>query len=82
MLKINVKLVVKSKVVMKCDKHPRYNPEKDGLGGVVGNCHKCLDLFGVHKFHMQMINAVRSYQEVAGPHEIKRVPKMAKAVGN
>lgn len=29
------------KVAVKCPKHPRHNPEKDGRGAIKGNCVTC-----------------------------------------
>jgi hypothetical protein len=41
--KLNRKYSVKAK----CSKHPRYNPEKSGRGGVIEGCKGCEE---VHDF--------------------------------
>jgi hypothetical protein len=33
------------KLAVKCPKHPRYNPAKDGEGAIRGSCRICLALF-------------------------------------
>jgi hypothetical protein len=33
------------KVRQKCEKHPRYDPEKDGEAGIKGGCARCALLY-------------------------------------
>lgn len=28
----------------RCEKHPRFNPARDGIGGIKGGCHTCHQL--------------------------------------
>jgi hypothetical protein len=44
MFQFNYKLKVAERVKAKCGRHPRYNPERDGRGGIKGGCHLLLSL--------------------------------------
>jgi hypothetical protein len=45
MFQFNYKLKVSERVKAKCNRHPRYNPERDGRGGIQGGCSTCFSLF-------------------------------------
>jgi hypothetical protein len=36
MFQFSYKLKVEERVKAKCERHPRYNPERDGRGGIKG----------------------------------------------
>lgn len=38
MFQFTYKLKVAERVKGKCERHPRYNPERDGRGGIKGGC--------------------------------------------
>ena len=44
MFKLSYKLTVRERVQGKCDRHPRYNPEKGGRAGIKGGCSACYSL--------------------------------------
>ena len=31
-----------------CDKHPRYDPGRDGQAGIKGGCYRCVELFELY----------------------------------
>jgi hypothetical protein len=39
---------VAERVKAKCERHPRYNPEREGRGGIKGVCFTCFSLFDLH----------------------------------
>jgi len=43
------------KLYARCAKHPRYNPEKDGQGGIKGACAECSHLLKLYEaaFHLK-----------------------------
>jgi hypothetical protein len=41
MFQFTYKLKVAERVKAKCERHPRYNPERDGRGGIKGGCSTC-----------------------------------------
>ena len=47
MFQFTYKLKITERVKAKC--HPRYNPERDGRGGIRGGCSTCFSLFDL--FH-------------------------------
>jgi hypothetical protein len=38
-------LKFKLNVRAKCEKHPRYDPQKDGEAGIKGGCERCTALY-------------------------------------
>ncbi|HEY4051497.1 MAG TPA: hypothetical protein VGM27_31940, partial [Acidobacteriaceae bacterium] len=61
MLKFNYKLSVKERVKAKCPRHPRYNPERDGRGGIVGTCTACYSLYDPLEARNKLDAAVREF---------------------
>lgn len=49
MFQFSYKLKVSERVKAKCNRHPRYNPERDGRGGIKGGCSTCFSLFDLHQ---------------------------------
>jgi hypothetical protein len=67
MLKFNYKLTVKERVKAKCPRHPRYNPERDGRGGIIGTCTACYSLYDLQEARNKLDAAVREFMRRAGP---------------
>jgi len=42
MLRLKINLRVRRSVRVKCPRHPRYNPEREGAGAIRGGCRYCL----------------------------------------
>ena len=61
MLKFNYKLTVKERVKAKCPRHPRYNPERNGRGGIIGNCTVCYSLYDLLEARNKLDSAVREF---------------------
>lgn len=40
-------LKIKFKFKGRCERHPRYNPSRDGLGAVKGGCQTCEQLYKI-----------------------------------
>jgi hypothetical protein len=45
----------------RCAKHPRYDPETDGLGGIRGGCRRCEMLLEIWQHHSQMVRLIREF---------------------
>ena len=45
----------------KCSKHPRYDPEVDGLGGIRGGCRRCELLLEIYAQHAGLIRSIREF---------------------
>lgn len=45
----------------RCNKHPGYNPEVDGLGGVRGGCRKCEMLLDIYTHHASLVRLLREF---------------------
>lgn len=52
-------LKIKLDVKMKCPKHPRYDPEKDYIGGIKGGCQACQFLHYTHEFSRGYVNKIK-----------------------
>jgi hypothetical protein len=44
MFQFNYKLKVAERVKAGCNRHPRYNPEREGRGGIKSGCSTCFSL--------------------------------------
>ena len=67
MFKLSYKLVVRERVQGKCDRHPHYNPEKDGKAGIKGGCSACYSLLDLHNARLKLDAAVHEFVRRAGP---------------
>jgi hypothetical protein len=45
----------------RCSKHPRYNPEIDGLGGIRGGCIRCEMLLEIYSHHASLVRLIRQF---------------------
>jgi hypothetical protein len=45
----------------RCSKHPRYNPEMDGLGGIRGGCRRCEMLLEIYTNHTSLVRLIREF---------------------
>ena len=61
MFPFHYKLKVSERVKAKCNRHPRYNPERDGRGGIKGGCSTCFSLFDLHQARLSLDAAHREF---------------------
>jgi hypothetical protein len=45
----------------RCHKHPMYDPEIDGLGGVRGGCQRCEVLLEIFTHHAKLVRLMREF---------------------
>ena len=45
----------------RCSKHPMYDPETDGLGGIRGGCRRCEMLLDIWTHHSKMVRLMREF---------------------
>jgi hypothetical protein len=67
MFQFTYKLKVVERVKAKCARHPRYNPERDGRGGIKGGCSTCYSLFDLHQAMLSLDAAHREFLRRALP---------------
>jgi hypothetical protein len=77
MLQFSYKLKVSERVKAKCDRHPRYNPERDGRGGIKGGCSTCFRLYDLRHARLMLDAAAREFQRKATPWTHTRPPRKA-----
>ena len=75
MLQFICKLKVSVRVKAKCDRHPRYNPEREGRGAIKGECPTCITLFDVHQAKLSLEAAHRELLRTAEPWTPVRQPR-------
>ena len=69
MLKLRTDLRIRSRLVLKCDNHVRYNPDKDGAGAIRGNCPTCAALLTAYQARHHLLAAAKDYAIKAEPFE-------------
>jgi hypothetical protein len=67
MFQFTYKLKITERVKAKCERHPRYNPERDGRGGIRGGCSTCYSLFDLHQARLALEAAQREFLRRAAP---------------
>ena len=67
MLQFTYKLKITERVKGKCERHPRYNPEKDGRAGIRGGCSCCFSLYDLHQARIALDAAQREFIRKASP---------------
>jgi hypothetical protein len=45
----------------RCGKHPMYDPEMDGMGGIRGGCRRCEMLLEIWTHHSKMVRLMREF---------------------
>jgi hypothetical protein len=67
MFQFSYKLKVAERVKAKCERHPRYNPERDGRVGIKGGCSTCFSLYDFHQARLILDSAHREFLRKAIP---------------
>jgi hypothetical protein len=67
MFQFTDKLKITERVKAKCERHPRYNPERNGRGGIRGGCSTCFSLFDLHQARLALEAAQREFLRRAAP---------------
>ena len=67
MFQFTYKLKVAERVKGKCERHPRYNPERDGRGGIKGGCSACFSLYNLQQARLTLDAAHRDFLKKAAP---------------
>ena len=75
MLQFSYKLKVSERVKAKCERHPRYNPERDGREGIKGGCSTCFSLYDLHQARLILDSAHREFLRKALPWTHSTTPR-------
>jgi hypothetical protein len=67
MFQFSYKLKVAERVKAKCERHPRYNPGRDGRGGIKGGYSTCFSLSDLHQARLSLDAAHREFLRRALP---------------
>ena len=75
MLQFTYKLKISERVKGKCNRHPRYNPEKDGRAGIRGACSCCFSHYDLYQARVSLEAAQREFIRRAAPWTRQREPR-------
>ncbi len=67
MFQFTYRLMIAERVKGKCARHPRYNPQRDGRGGIKGGCSTCFTLLDLHHARLTLEAAHRDFIRKAPP---------------
>ena len=76
MFQFSYKLKVSERVKAKCERHPRYNPERDGRGSIKGGCSTCFALYDLHQARLMLDSAHREFLRKAIPWTRSTKPRI------
>ena len=60
-LKINLR--VRRSVHVKCPRHPRYNPEREGAGAIRGGCRYCLAIYDLYAGELAVERSLQALEQ-------------------
>jgi hypothetical protein len=75
MIQFTYKLKITERVKGKCNRHPRYNPKKDGRAGIRGACSCCFSLYDLYQARIALDAAQREFIRRAAPWTRRREPR-------
>jgi hypothetical protein len=82
MMQFTYKLTITERVKGKCNRHPRYNPEKDGRAGIRGACSCCFSLYDLYRARVALDAAQREFIRRAAPWTRPRQQRRPKGDGS
>ena len=78
MIAFRYKVKIDERIRAKCQRHPRYNPERDGREGIRGACSTCHTLFDLYNSRIELDRAIRDFLRQSGPWARVRKPRPRK----
>jgi hypothetical protein len=66
-LEFRYRVAIKKHIKAKCGRHPRYSPERDGRGGVVGGCKVCGDICDLWEARVRLDADVARFERLVAP---------------
>jgi hypothetical protein len=75
MLKFRYKKTIRERVHARCERHPRYNPEKEGRDGIKGGCTTCWQLFDLDQARTRLDVAIHDFERRSAPWSVAPTPR-------
>ena len=63
MLRLKINLRVRRSVRVKCPRHPRYNPERNGAGAIRGGCRYCLAIYELYAGKLAVERSLQALEQ-------------------
>ncbi len=62
-LRLKINLRVRRSVRVKCPRHPRYNPEREGAGTILGGCRYCLAIYELYAGKLAVERSLQALEQ-------------------
>ena len=63
MLRLKINLRVRRSVRVKCPLHPRYSPEREGVGAIRGGCRYCLAIYELYAAKLEVERSLQALEQ-------------------
>ena len=63
MLRLKINLRIRRSVHVKCPRHPRYNPEREGAGAIRGGCRYCLAMYDLYAGKLAVERSLQALEQ-------------------
>ena len=63
MLRLKINLRMRQSVRVKCPRHPRYNPERQGAGAIRGGCRYCVALYELYASKLAVERSLQALEQ-------------------
>ena len=63
MLRLKINLQVRRSVRVKCPRHPRYSPEREGAGAIRGGCRCCLTIYELYAAKLAVERSLQALEQ-------------------
>lgn len=81
MIAFRYKVKIDERIRAKCQRHPRYNPERDGREAIRGACSTCFNLYDLYTARIDLDRAIRDFLRRSGPWARAREPRQRRKQG-
>ena len=63
MLRLKINLRIRRSVRVKCPRHLRYNPEREGAGAIRGGCRYCLAMYDLYAGKLTVERSLQALEQ-------------------
>ena len=63
MLRLKINLRVRRSVRVKCPRHPRYDPEREGAGTIRGGCRYCQAIYELYAGKLAVERSLQALEQ-------------------
>ena len=67
---------------MRCEMHPRFSPERDGLGAIRGGCTTCASILGAYQARQNLMRTIKEFELKTAEFETVKPRQKRNATSN